>query len=282
MFKEYLDKFKSGTKTMFKEFFNKETNKKQRANMWSFMRLIIPIITLILSIISIITNTMPLLIASCLIAGFGAITDHFDGKSARKYKSESEYGKVLDQVTDKYYAGVIGINLSLLNPLYLIVLLGEAIIGAVNVSYKLKYKDMEGKSSIVGKFKQWPLYITLALGYLSTINSVLLSIANISVIITFLVQILTAITYIKQNSEEVKKLKNNINEKTILTEVEDENKRSKELVLEKTNSNNTVNNTMSRKEQYQKLRDVLNQVLIKESKLHNKSKTLVLKKENDK
>ena len=282
MIKEYWEKFMSGTKIMFKEFFNKETNKKQRANMWSFTRLIIPIITLILSIISIITNTISLLIASCLISGFGAITDHFDGKSARKYKSESEYGKVLDQVTDKYYAGVVGINLSLLNPMYLIVLLGEAIIGAVNVSYKLKYKDIEGKSSIVGKFKQWPLYITLALGYLSTINSVLLSIANISVIITFLVQILTAITYIKQNNEEVKKFKNSINEKTILTEVEDENKHSKELVLEKTNSNNTVNNTMSRKEQYQKLRDVLNQVLIKESKLHNKSKTLLLKKENDK
>ena len=38
---EFLKNFKSGTKLMFKEFFNKETNKKQRANMWTFSRLII-------------------------------------------------------------------------------------------------------------------------------------------------------------------------------------------------------------------------------------------------
>ena len=45
--KSAVKNFKLGTKTMFKEFFNKETNKKQRANMWSFTRIIIPFITII-------------------------------------------------------------------------------------------------------------------------------------------------------------------------------------------------------------------------------------------
>ena len=127
--KKYLKEFKNGTKTMFKEFFKKETNKKQRANMWTFTRLIIPFITTIICIISLfVTNTIPLLISAAALTGFGAITDYFDGRSARKYNSTSEYGKRLDQISDKVFSGMLGINLSILNPMFLITLLGEAII----------------------------------------------------------------------------------------------------------------------------------------------------------
>ena len=279
MVKEYWEKFKSGTKIMFKEFFNKETNKKQRANMWSFTRIIIPIITLILSIISIIANTIPLLIISSLIAGFGAITDRLDGLSSRKHKSQSEFGKVLDQVTDKYYAFIVGVNVSLLNPMYLLVLLGEVIIGTINLTYKFKHKDLDIKSTKIGKIKMWPLYFALALGYLSTINRLLYILSNISVFISFAIQILTAESYIKQNNAEVKKHKNSINEKKHLNVDKDSNECREKLVLEKSN-NNTINNTISKKEQYKQLRDVLNQILIKE-KNNTNSKTLILKKEND-
>ena len=139
--KKYWEEFKSGTKTMFKEFFNKDTNKKQRANMWTFARFIIPIITLITSIIAISTASIPLFIATGIIAGMGAVTDYFDGKSARKHGSTSEYGKILDQASDKFFAGIIGINLLFLNPNYIYVLLGEALIAAINIGYKLKNKD---------------------------------------------------------------------------------------------------------------------------------------------
>ena len=138
MFKKYLIEFKNGTIVMFKEFFNKKTNKKQRANMWSFLRLIIPLITLILSIIASILNILPLLVASGIIAGFGALTDFFDGKSARKHKSSSEYGKILDQVTDKFYSLIMGINLSFLNPIYILPLSLELTISLINISYKSK------------------------------------------------------------------------------------------------------------------------------------------------
>ena len=124
--KKYLKEFKIGTKKMFKEFFNKETNKKQRANMWTFSRLIIPVITTILCVISLfVTNAVPLLIAAATLTGFGALTDYFDGKSARKHNSTSEYGKRLDQISDKVFSGMLGISLSILNPLFLITLLEE-------------------------------------------------------------------------------------------------------------------------------------------------------------
>jgi phosphatidylglycerophosphate synthase len=96
--KAYYLELKNGIKTMFKEFFNKETNKKQRANMWTFSRLIISIPILILSIIYLINFSIPLLITNTILVGMGSITDYFDGKSARKYNSSSEFGKKLDQI----------------------------------------------------------------------------------------------------------------------------------------------------------------------------------------
>ena len=46
--KKHFKELESGTKIMFKEFFNKETNKKQRANMWTFSRLRLPFFIILL------------------------------------------------------------------------------------------------------------------------------------------------------------------------------------------------------------------------------------------
>lgn len=223
--------FKNGTKTMFKEFFNEETNKKQRANMWSFARLIIPIVTIITSTIAIITSLYPLFAITGVIAGLGAVTDALDGASARKHGSVSEYGKVLDQITDKFFAGIVGINLLFVNPIYIYSLIGELIIAAINVGYKLKYNDLDIKSTMIGKIKTWPLYFSLALGFLSPINSTMLTVANVSVAITTLFQLLTAQSYVLNNKKEVQKL---INVKNIEFEIEvKEDIKEKELSPEK-------------------------------------------------
>ena len=224
--------FKKGTKTMFKEFFNKETNKKQRANMWSFSRLIIPIITLILSITGILLTSTPIFIISGILTGFGAVTDYFDGRSSRKHNSSSEYGKILDQITDKIFAGIIGINLLFLNPNYIVILLGELLISIVNIGYKLKEHNLDIKSTKVGKIKEWPLFVTLALGYFCPINSLLLSISNISIIITFLIQLLTTYSYIENNNKEIKKLKNE-EFLRVIENIEEEKLEKEELVLKK-------------------------------------------------
>lgn len=262
--KKYLLEFKNGTSTMFKEFFNKETNKKQRANMWTFSRLIIPFLTLICSIIAIITNILPLFVVSSVLAGLGGITDRLDGLSARKHESFSEYGKLLDQVTDKVFAGIISLNLLILNLNYLGILLGEGLIAAINIYYKKKFK-IDIKSTIVGKAKQIPLFASLTLGFLSPINSVLMIIANISIIITFISQLLTTTSYIKQNNNEIKNVKNKND--MILNETNNKSEEKKKLkeITKHNNCNNKVNElqTPNKLEQYKKLRDVLNQIIIK-------------------
>lgn len=263
--KKYWNEFKNGTKLMFKEFFKKETNKKQRANMWTFIRLIIPIITLITSIIGIITASIPIFIITGLIAGMGAVTDFFDGKSARKHGSSSEYGKLLDQASDKFFAGVIGINLLFLNPSYIFVLLGELTIALVNISYKLKHKNLNINSTKIGKIKEWPLFFTLALGYLSAINTTMLLLSNISIIITTLFQAATSISYIDNNNKNVRKLKiEEINKFVIELENEEEN-------IDKTNNKNvnmSINlrekKFVSRLEQCENLRKLKDELLSNE------------------
>ena len=250
--KSALESFKLGTETMFKEFFNKETNKKQRANMWSFTRIIIPLITIITSTIAIITSSYPLFAATGVIAGLGAVTDALDGASARKHKSNSEYGKVLDQVTDKFFAGVIGINLLFINPVYIYTLIGEVLIAAINTGFKLKYHDLDIKSTMVGKFKTWPLYITLALGFLSPINSTLLTISNTSIAITLMAQLATCASYLDNNSKEAKKLIRKQKLEEANTQIEEENEKEKELAL-------TKEKTLL--EKYKELSNLLKQII---------------------
>jgi len=276
---DYFNEFLNGTKTMFKEFFKKETNKKQRANMWTFSRLIASSLVVPISLIAVITSSTFLFGLAASITGFGAITDYFDGKSARKYNSSSEYGKLLDQITDKIFSLMIGISLSLFNPLYLLTLLGEGLISGINLNYKIKNEDLEINSTQIGRIKQWPLCTSLALGFLSPINGILLGLSNVSIIVTFIMQILTANSYIKQNNGELKKI--DINKKfEVLTEQNDydETKKIKTLELAKNYNNIELNNekTQTRKHQYQALRNVLVEVIDK--KLESENLEMKLKK----
>ncbi len=245
--KRAIKEFKNGTKVMFKEFFNKDTNKKQRANMLTFLRLITPIITVILSLIGLISGMIPFLIGAGIITGLGALTDYLDGKSARKYGTSSKYGKLLDQISDKVFAGVIGINLLFINPLYILTLLGEAIIASVNIYYKLKYKNLNEESTMIGKIKEWPLFVTLMLGYISKINSICLLISNISIFTTLAVQLMTAESYLSRHKKTISKrnIKNTLEETTFTNEEEDLSK-SKEY------ENSDIKNKI---DEYKKLKE---------------------------
>ncbi len=265
LIKKYLKDFNNGTKKMFKEFFNKKTIIKQIANMLTFTRLIIPFITLIVSILAIITGILPMFIACGVIAGVGSFTDFLDGKISRNTKTTSEYGKMLDQLSDKFFTGIIGLNLLFLNQNYIILLIGELIISSINMIFKLKYKDLNISSTKTGKVKQWPLSLALVLGYFSTLNNVYLAISNILIFTTFLFQLATANSYIKTNKKAVKILTQTQNQ-NIINETKEENN----LDNVKTHDNvicNKVEHNISRKQQYQKLRDVLN--LIIDSKTDN-------------
>ena len=236
--------------------------------MWTFTRLITPAVTVTLSIIAIITASVPLFVTTACVAGFGAFTDKLDGLSAKKHESFSEYGKVLDQITDKSFAGIIGINLLFLNPMYAFVLLGEAIIALINILYKLKYKNIDINSTIIGKIKQTPLFLSLGLGYLSTINPTWLAISNYSIILSIIFQLATAASYIESNNKAIKEI--NKLEKIKLAEsletVENTNEKVKTKSIESKNQF-IENKTITRTEQcdnLRKLRDELKSVEVNE------------------
>jgi CDP-diacylglycerol--glycerol-3-phosphate 3-phosphatidyltransferase len=249
--KKIWHQLKDGTKTMFKEFFNKETNKKQRANMWTFSRLIIAFIIPIVSAIAAITSSVPLIASTVALTGIGAMTDFFDGRSARRHHSTSEFGKLLDPITDKIFSLMVGLSLALFNPLFLIPLVGEAAITGVNTYYKTKHK-INVESTLIGKIKQFPLGITFGLGFLSALVPSITIVTNIMLALTTLMQCMTLGSYIKENNKKVANQKLNTKEIEIKEKKEDE----KELTVTK------------RKEEYLTLRNLLIDTYDEENELN--------------
>lgn len=280
--KKYLLEFNTGTKTIFKEFFNKETNKKQRANMWTFSRLVISLPILILSIITIINFSLPLLITNSVLVVLGAITDYFDGKSARKYNSSSEYGKKLDQIVDKIFSAIVSTTLSIINPLYLIPLIGEVVIASVNVPTYIKHKNINDTSSMIGRIKQWPLGIAFFLGYLSPLTLGLSIAATVSIIITACFQGITALSYLSRNIQEIKKEKSIENDSKLI-EALDEMDKKEELsksLDEKELNNTKVNYNKSKKELIDELKE-FKQELINDNTTNNVKENNYQKKKNN-
>ena len=203
-----IDILIDGTKELFDEFFTKEGNKKQQANMWTFTRLVLPFLIVITSSKSFTSkeerNKKIYLAYSAILASFAAVTDYMDGKTARKYNSTSEYGKLLDQVADKVFAFVLGLNLTNLDHRYLKIVIGEMLISAVNLYYKRKDESINMKSTTIGKLKEWPLFMSLASGYVSSIDNRFDNVKNALMNTTNAMQILTLQSYIKQNKELIK------------------------------------------------------------------------------
>jgi len=141
---------------------------------------------------------------SAILASFAAITDYMDGACARKYDATSEYGKLLDQIADKLFAFVLGLNLTNLDPKYLRVVIGEILIGTVNLYYKSKDENINITSTKIGKLKEWPLFITLASGYISSIDSRFTKLKDGLIDATNALQTLTITSYIDQNNKLIK------------------------------------------------------------------------------
>ena len=259
--KEYLNQLKDGTKLMFKEFFNKDTRKKQKANMLTFSRLIISFIIPTLMIMGAITTSPIILGIAVGTTAFGGITDILDGAIARKNEICSEYGKLLDQFVDKIFNGVIALSLSLFNPVFLAMIFGEGLIAGTNLLYKKKYKDLNITSTLIGKVKQVPLCISLVLGFLSIIIPSFPNITNGAILITVLFQIATTSSYIIQNSKEKEQLRTKKIQDYINELEKEENDKEKVKVLEKNNIEVNIDTKLSRKEQYARLRDILNNII---------------------
>lgn len=204
-----LKELNDDIKVMFKEFFNKETNKKQRANMWTFSRLVLAFFIPIMALLGKILTEPIFYIFTVGLTSFGTLTDFMDGRSARKHKSMSYFGLRLDILADKVFAFMQAITLSLINPLFLFNILGEAMISYTNLHYQKKYSHLVPKSSYIGKVKQWPLSAAFILGYLSIFLPQLTLTTNIFIFISFIMELVVFKNYIDINNYKVREYNKN-------------------------------------------------------------------------
>lgn len=179
------------TKKMFKKIFSgdKENFKSEFANLLTMSR---GILAPILIIISILIDSLTM---SFIVILVSALTDCFDGWYARHNGYVSEFGALLDTISDKIFIfciilPVIKTNLNK----FIIILLLELIISTINAYFHFKGKTT--KSSILGKIKTIVLDSTLVLCYLSFLININQIAINTLLVITIILQLVACINYI--------------------------------------------------------------------------------------
>jgi len=209
-----------------KEFKNKETRHKQIPNAFTASRLFAPLFIIPAALSG---N----LFLTGLFAGGFAFTDACDGYYARKYNAQSEFGRELDPITDKLFAGGLLLPLIILNPAMITNLLLEVVIAAINMHSRLN--DNKPRTTIIGKVKTGSLSLTMILSYLNMIIAINPIIIGTLIATTGILQTATAIKYYKnfQKDETLKELKN-LSENKKSNDVNDKAKileKRKELVI---------------------------------------------------
>ena len=138
-----------------------------------------------------IQNNMKLAIILTIIA---AISDTLDGRIARRFNVVSKLGTKLDVIADKLFAGILIISLIIKFKIFIICLIGELLITIINViSY---FKNLNPKTEYIGKIKATALYITIIIGFISTLNNSFKILIIPFIIITAILQIWSIVTYI--------------------------------------------------------------------------------------
>ena len=101
IYNRYIEQFK----IMIKKLKNKKTRRQQIPNLLTASRLCAPIFILPFAF----TGHLKLALISTILF---AATDGLDGMLARKWHATSEFGRDLDAITDKIFAGTILLALS--------------------------------------------------------------------------------------------------------------------------------------------------------------------------
>lgn len=222
-------------KKCISEFKNKETRYKQIPNAFTASRIFAPFFIIPAGL----SSNFPLTLIFTL--GFGS-TDYFDGKYARKYHAQSEFGRELDPITDKIFAGSLLLPLAVLNPIMIGNILLEGVIAAINMHSRLN--DNKPRTVITGKVKTVSLYLTILLSYVSMSFAINPTIITSLIAITGGLQIVTAAKYLinykkDENSKEMKKFFQNYiyddEENGIIG-----SQKEKQLVINKSISNEIV------------------------------------------
>ena len=200
-FKHHWGQFVDEGKKCFAEFKNPSTRKKQIPNLLTASRLLSPIFILPAAL------SGNLLLAGIFV-GIFASTDAVDGYLARKYNSTSEFGRKLDALTDKLFAGSLLIPLVFYNPTLLLTIIMEGAISVINVHSQLNNNNP--KTEYIGKVKTAALFGTVALNYLSLALNIPNTILNIALGSTLGLQTISAAKYLNiavQKEKDKKKKK---------------------------------------------------------------------------
>jgi len=138
------------------------------------------------------------------------ISDALDGVLARKWNVTSNYGKICDAIGDKLLAlSASSTFIISINKYFFVTLILEIVIIVINCINFIKTDSIKKhdfslhKSSIYGKIKTWFLFISLFLGYISYKFEVLSKTIIPSIILTAIMQVITAITYALKKDDKL-------------------------------------------------------------------------------
>ena len=129
------------------------------------------------------------------------LSDAIDGFLARKWKVTSNYGKIVDVIADKSLVITTSICFIFINKFFIITLVFESIIAIVSIFGFIKSKNIKNmnfdnkKVLIIGKVKTVFVFISLFIGYISFKFNLMNSLVIPFIIISAILQIITAIKY---------------------------------------------------------------------------------------
>ena len=183
--------FLTGFKNMINDLGTKGKRRKQIPNLLTLSRigfaLIIPPLAISGS-----------LIPAAILTICAALTDALDGLAARKLNAISEFGKNLDPVCDKIFAGALLIPLiGKVSPLLSFGLGANILLelGIAGVNLKSKVKGNVPRTTILGKVKTATLSALIASLYLSFTYKTIISIIPFIYALTTIIQTITLINY---------------------------------------------------------------------------------------
>jgi len=148
------------------------------------------------------------------------LTDLIDGFLARKWNVTSNYGKIADMIGDKLLAlSASSTFIIAVNKYFLITLILEFTIIVINsikflISGGFKNNNLDNhNSSIYGKAKTWALFISLFVGYIYFKFNILKVAVIPLIIITAIMQIITAINYAIKKDDKSSSMSNHMTNK---------------------------------------------------------------------
>lgn len=134
-----------------------------------------------------------------IVVVIAAVTDLFDGLIARRFNLTSEFGRLLDAVTDKFFSLSLLVPIVKINKIYVILMMLEVLIAVSNyIAYK---KNKKPETHKIGKIKTTIEFIFISFCYLSFIVNINIDILNFIFMINIIFVLLSLSLYVLKNKQ---------------------------------------------------------------------------------